>query len=112
MKISDTLLLREWLMSEPNLAVNAISPIVVDEGVRYPYIAYQRQSVEVCAWKRACDIDSATFDIVVWSDDYDETIVIAERVIEVLNAHDVTVNQITEGWQNNAFFQSINCTMK
>ena len=112
MKISDTLLLREWLMSEPNLAVNAISPIVVDETARYPYIAYQRQSVEMRAWKRACDIDSATFDIVVWSDDYDETIVIAERVIAVLNARDVTVNQITEGWQNNAFFQSINCMFK
>ena len=112
MKISDTLLLREWLMSEPNLCVNAISPIVVDEGVHYPYIAYQRQSVEMCAWKRACDIDSATFDIVVWSDDYDETIVIAERVIAVLNARDVTVKQITEGWQNNAFFQSINCMFK
>ena len=77
MKISDTLLLREWLMSEPNLAVNSISPIVVDETARYPYIAYQRQSVEMCAWKRACDIDSATFDVVVWSGDYDETIVIA-----------------------------------
>ena len=112
MKISDTLLLREWLMSEPNLAVNAISPIVVDETARYPYIAYQRQSVEMCAWKRACDIDSATFDVVVWSDDYDETIVIAERIIAVLNAHDVTVNQITEGWKNNAFYQLINCTMK
>ena len=82
-------------------------PIVASEGVTYPYIAYERQSVEMSAWKRGADIVSATFVVAVWSDNYDESILVAERVIGTLSAHGVDIEGVTEGFQNGAFYQSI-----
>ena len=107
MRLSDTLDVREWLVHEPNLGVSAIMPIVASESVTYPYIAYERQSVEMSAWKRGADIVSATFVVAAWSDDYDESIIVAERIIDTLAAHGVAIEGVTEGFQNGAFYQSI-----
>lgn len=107
MKLSDTLEIREVLMTDATLGVTAVTPIVAYDITKYPYISYQRKSVEMSMFKRGDEISSAIIDVAVWSDDYDQTIVIAERVLQLLCAKGYTIITVNEVYESGAYAQVI-----
>ena len=112
MKLSDTLELREVLMQDTTLGITAVAPIVANYDAKYPYISYQRKSVEMARYKRGDEISSAIFDVAVWSDDYDHGIAITERVMAMLCAQGYTLVTVTETFEVGAYAQVITVEMQ
>lgn len=113
MRIADELRLRDALMASPTLGVSNVCPVVADEATTYPYIAYKRVNSEFDAWKRANGVYKMTVEVVVWSDDYDESIVVAERAMDVISAeHGMSIQNCIEGYEGGAYYQLITITME
>ena len=113
MRISDALRVRDIIANNPNIKVNNVSPIVADDMALYPYISYKRVGAEFDAWKRANGVAKVTMELAVWSDDYDESLRVADQVMDVLSAEQgIYIQNCLEGYENGAFYQDITITVE
>ena len=72
-----------------------IYPLIADSDTTFPFIVYQRTSVETLTSKdRFTCKEGATVEVAIASDKYDESINIASSVIDVLNNKRGNINGV------------------
>lgn len=96
-------------------------PIVAEDGTKYPFIVYQRVGLYSNDCKDGIYEDTATYQVVVVSDNYSKSIELAQQVrnsIEIyrdvyqkMDIHSVLVNA-EEDYNNNAFVQKMQFQIK
>ena len=113
MRISDALRVRDIIANNPSIKVNNVSPSVGGDMALYPYSSYKRVGAEVEGWKRGNGVAKVTMELAVWSDDYDESLRVAEQVMDVLSAEQgIYIQNCIEGYENGAFYQDITITVE
>lgn len=83
------------ILSESLESKVQIYPLVADNGTTFPFIVYRRRSILPATSKDRFVYQScATYEISIASDNYNETIEIADNVIQILNGIKGTYNDI------------------
>lgn len=113
MRISEELRVRDVLMASSTLGVSNISPIVADDTALFPYISYKRINTDFDVWKRSNGVVKLTLEIAVWSDDYDESVRVAERAMDIISEQaGMSIINCTEGYDSCAYYQVITMTIE
>ena len=111
-------LIREVLLDDPEVGgkVTAIFPIVAVDA-ELPYIMIRRDHLSVKLQKTRDADDEAAIEILVFAEDYDESVDLAEAVRasldnaqfanEELSARSCYLADSDEGWDADAFWQSL-----
>lgn len=105
-----------------DLVQNRLFPIIADEGTAFPFIVYRRLGLSETPKYFNKDLASsggeAVVEIMVVSNDYDESIEVAEKVINALQGKRGTLKDGTvisqikledsdEDWIDNSFVQRL-----
>lgn len=97
-----------------------VSPDAIQEGqqVRFPFVVMERVSLIPTYTKgMGCSIDSVSVDVTCWDTDYDNSVDLATKIrtaleqvkgsFEDINVRDCRVEDVSEGYADNAYYQSI-----
>lgn len=118
--------IRKFLLDNKELmkVVNptSIFPIVAQANTKYPYIVMQRTGIIASYSKAGITEDNVTLEIIVISNDYSQSIDIAQLIRETIDGKryrsdeieidDIEVESITEEWVENAYLQRLVFSMK
>ena len=128
--LSAGLLIYDLLSSDEGVmeVANKVFPIVSEEGAKLPYICYRRGSNEDRAVKTLAGADTATIEILCYADNYAHSVKMAEAVRkaadgmqyryddaesgQTLVARSIQMTDAEEGWQDDAYMQSLVFTVK
>lgn len=98
---------------------NKIYPLIADVNTTFPFIVYRRNGIEPLNSKDRFTINTTTYiSIVVASDKYDESIEIAERIINALNKGtyqgimDISLVDADEDYIDDTFIQTLTYNIK
>lgn len=99
-----------------------IFPLVANADTTYPFIVYARTSLRVDYCKEGISENSVDFQVVAVSDNYVESLEVANRVraiLELLRYKDETIyisecklSSVSEEYMEDAFIQRLTFTMK
>lgn len=103
------------------LVGNGVFPIVAENGTNYPFVVYTRTSVTPKTMtKDGVYEDTVTFQVSAISNSYNQSIVVADRVRELLEmrmiddgsivATDIYMSGISERWEGDAYIQQMQFT--
>lgn len=100
----------------------SIFPIVAQANTKYPYIVMQRTGIRASYSKAGITEDNVTLEIIAISNDYSQSIDIAQLIRETIDGKryrgdeieidDIEVESITEEWAENAYLQRLIFSMK
>lgn len=127
--LSAGLLIYDLLSTDEGVmeVANKVFPIVSEEGARLPYICYRRGSNEDRAVKTLAGADTAVIEILCYADNYAHSVKMAEAVRKAadgvqyrydapdgqsLVARSIQMTDAEEGWQDDAYMQSLVFTVK
>lgn len=93
-------------------------PCIADNDVKFPYIVYNRNGLSTQLTKDGYTEDSISFEISIYSDKYEQSIIVANAVRGALEVMSITHDNIleldnssivnsNEMWQNNTYIQNI-----
>jgi hypothetical protein len=105
MKLIDIIALRRELVKIEG--VNAVVPLVADEHTRYPFVAYERVGTEPSAYKRGEQVAAMTVELSVWSENYDESLALADECIARAGANGWRLQNATEECVIGAYCQRL-----
>ncbi len=95
-----------------------IFPLVAEESVNYPFIIFTKESVTPSYTKDFLTFDLVTISVVVASNNYIDTVNIAERVRNVLENYrdsyfyNILLDSVSEEFVEDAFIQQLNFSAK
>ena len=99
-----------------------IFPLVANADTTYPFIVYARTSLRVDYCKEGITENSVEFQVIAVSDNYVESLEVANRirgVLELLRYKDETIyisecklSSVSEEYMEDAFIQRLTFTMK
>ena len=100
----------------------SIFPIVANANTKYPYIVMQRTGIRASYSKAGITEDNVTLEIITISNDYSQSIDIAQLIRETIDGKryrsdeieidDIEVESITEEFVDNAYLQRLVFSMK
>lgn len=100
----------------------SIFPIVAQANTKYPYIVMQRTGIRASYSKAGITEDNVTLEIIAISNDYSQSIDIAQLIRETIDGKryrsdeieidDIEVESITEEFAENAYLQRLVFSMK
>ena len=100
----------------------SIFPIVANANTKYPYIVMQRTGIRASYSKAGITEDNVTLEIIAISNDYSQSIDIAQLIRETIDGKrymsdeieidDIEVECITEEFVENAYLQRLVFSMK
>lgn len=100
----------------------SIFPIVAQANTKYPYIVMQRTGIRASYSKAGITEDNVTLEIIAISNDYSQSIDIAQLIRETIDGKryrgdeieidDIEVESITEEFAENAYLQRLIFSMK
>lgn len=100
----------------------SIFPIVANANTKYPYIVMQRTGIRASYSKAGITEDNVTLEIIAISNDYSQSIDIAQLIRETIDGKryrsdeieidDIEVESITEEFVDNAYLQRLVFSMK
>lgn len=100
----------------------SIFPIVANANTKYPYIVMQRTGIRASYSKTGHTEDNVTLEIIAISNDYSQSIDIAQLIRETIDGKryrgdeieidDIEVESITEEFVDNAYLQRLVFSMK
>lgn len=100
----------------------SIFPIVANANTKYPYIVMQRTGIRASYSKAGITEDNVTLEIIAISNDYSQSIDIAQLIRETIDGkryrsdeieiNDIEVESITEEFVDNAYLQRLVFSMK
>ena len=100
----------------------SIFPIVANANTKYPYIVMQRTGIRASYSKAGITEDNVTLEIIAISNDYSQSIDIAQLIRETIDGKryrsdeieidDIDVESITEEFVDNAYLQRLVFSMK
>ena len=100
----------------------SIFPIVANANTKYPYIVMQRTGIRARYSKAGITEDNVTLEIIAISNDYSQSIDIAQLIRETIDGKrymsdeieidDIEVESITEEFVDNAYLQRLIFSMK
>lgn len=101
-----------------------IYPLIAEQSTTYPFVIYYRENISVNrVSKDGYGEDEVNFTVVCVSDNYSQSVDIANTVRKALekqkiNGQDITINNsyltsVDESWNDNAYVQRLNfkCTV-
>ena len=81
-----------------NNKIQKVYPLVADEGTTFPFIVYRRTGLKPASTKDRYNYkEMASMEIIVASDNYSESIQLAEQVKDILEHTRGTYNNIKVG---------------
>jgi len=99
------------------IAENHIWPIVVPENTTYPYMTIKRNGIQNMVGNKDFAGDTVNFTLSVYSDDYDDSVSIADAVRLAIENHilqddsirleRITITSASEDWVGNAYEQTM-----
>ena len=95
-----------------------IYPIVAEESVSYPFVLFTKSAAYGNYTKDLLLYDSATVEVVIAAVNYFQTVEIAERVRQVLEAYrdgyfgSITLDNVSEDYADDAYIQQLTFTVK
>lgn len=127
--LSAGLLIYDLLSTDEGVMAIAtkVFPVISEAGAKLPYICYRRGSNDDRAVKTLSGADTATIEVLCYSADYAESVQMAEAVRkaadgvqyrydapggESLVARSIQMTDAEEGWQDDAYIQSLIFTVK
>lgn len=118
--------IRKFLLDNKELmkvvSPTSIFPIVAQANTKYPYIVMQRTGIRASYSKAGITEDNVTLEIIAISNDYSQSIDIAQLIRETIDGKryrsdeieidDIEVESITEEFVDNAYLQRLVFSMK
>ena len=118
--------IRKFLLDNKELmklvSPTSIFPIVAQANTTYPYIVMQRTGIRASYSKAGITEDNVTLEIIAISNDYSQSIDIAQLIRETIDGKryrsdeieidDIEVESITEEFVDNAYLQRLVFSMK
>lgn len=95
-----------------------IYPIVAEESVSYPFVLFTKSNAYGNYTKDLLLYDSATVEVVIAAVNYFQTVEIAERVRQVLEAYrdgyfnSITLDNVSEDFSDDAYIQQLTFSVK
>lgn len=127
--LSSGLLINELLSNDEGVmgVTNQVFPIVSEPGAKLPYICYRRGSNEDRAVKTLAGADTAVIEVLCYADNYAHSVRMAEAVRKAMDgvsyryedeggqslvARSIQMTDAEEGWNDDAYMQSLVFTVK
>lgn len=119
--IKITKYIRNFLLNNKELQKNvrptSIFPLIANANTNFPYIVMQRTGIRANYSKAGLIDDNVTIEIICVSNDYSQSIDIAQEVRNTLDAkrfrdeevliNNIEIESITEEWAENAYLQRL-----
>ena len=113
--------IRNFLLNNKELQKNvrptSIFPLIANANTNFPYIVMQRTGIRANYSKAGLIDDNVTIEIICVSNDYSQSIDIAQEVRNTLDAKrfrdeeilidNIEIESITEEWAENAYLQRL-----
>ncbi len=94
-----------------NYVHKKIYPLVVEEGVKGNYIILQKTNVNPI-YNKDCSIDNISFSVIIYSQNYKDSVEIAEIVRSVLEKLSMKLETVSENFNNDLYYQQLNFTTR
>ena len=104
------------ILAENN--ITKVFPLIVDKDTTYPFVVYKRSGLEPANTKDRYNFSEiATLDILIAANDYDNSIILAEKIKTIMEHSrgtyagitivDITLEDADEDYIEDAFIQKL-----
>ncbi len=128
--LSVGLLIKDLLSTDEGVmaVANKVFPVISEAGAKLPYICYRRGANDDRGVKNLSGADTTTVEVLCYAATYEQSILMAEAVRKAadgvqyryddaesgqsLVARSIQMTDAEEGWQDDAYIQSLIFTVK